>query len=206
VNPESTHVEVTSARSFESVVERFEAADAIAVDIPIGLPAWAPWRRAEVDARLVVHPSTVFATYPRPIYECTTHQEAVALCREKSWPRISRQSYGLWRLSEVEPFAERVYEVHPEVSFWKMNRETRLQASKHTWNGFFERRRLLERASSVSTRVFLPIPRLGTYWMPERRHGPRDGSPCACARSFRVTLSPERRRSHTDRRRPWVQA
>jgi predicted RNase H-like nuclease len=48
----------------------------------------------------------------------------------------------------VDPHDDRVREVHPEVSFWRMN-GGRLGASKHTWNGFFERRRLLDREGIV---------------------------------------------------------
>lgn len=142
-----SETQVTAERSFDAVVKRFAEAAAITVDIPIGLPGSAPWRRAEQEARARVHPSTVFPTYPKEIYECTVHSEAVALCKERSWPGISRQSYGLWRrMAEVEPYAALVAEVHPEVSFWKLNGEARLAASKHTWNGFFERRALLDRA------------------------------------------------------------
>jgi predicted RNase H-like nuclease len=137
--------QVASESSFDAVIERFSYAAAIAVDIPIGLPETSPWRRADQEARKLVHPSTVFPTFPRAVYECALHGDAVALCRERGWPGISRQSYGLWkRISEVEPYADLAHEVHPEVSFWKLNGEVRLAASKHTWNGFFERKHLLE--------------------------------------------------------------
>ena len=143
---EAGKASVTSERSFAELVARFDEAAAIAVDIPVGLPDASPMRRAELQARGLVHPSTVFPTYPPPVYECPTHAQAVSLCRSRGWPGISRQSYGLWRrILEVEPYALHVHEVHPEVSFWRMNGKSRLEASKHTWNGFFERRRLLER-------------------------------------------------------------
>src|SRR5439155_15895295 len=121
-------------------------AAAIGVDIPIGLAGSGPTRRADGEARQLVSPSTVFPTFPRPAYECATHRAAVELCRARGWPGISVQSYGLWaRIREVEPHAGLVHEVHPEVSFWRLNAETRLRASKHTWNGFFERLDLLDR-------------------------------------------------------------
>jgi predicted RNase H-like nuclease len=143
---DSANVHVTSERSFEALIDRFSSAAAIAVDIPIGLPPTWPGRRAEHEARKLVHPSTVFPTYPRSVYECSVHSDAVALCRERGWPGISRQSYGLYRrMREVEAYADRVREIHPEVSFWKMNGESKLAASKHTWNGLFERRGLLAR-------------------------------------------------------------
>jgi predicted RNase H-like nuclease len=138
-------VVVTTEPAFDGVVDRFSHAAAIAVDIPIGLPADAPWRRAELEAAKLVPPSTVFPTYPAAVYQRPSHAQAVVLCTERGWPGISRQSYGLWtRMVEVEPYADVVHEVHPEVCFWKMNGEAKL-VSKHTWNGFFERRRLLKR-------------------------------------------------------------
>lgn len=138
-------VAVELVRSCADVVGRFRNAAAIAVDIPVGLPAHGPGRRADAEAGRLVRRSTVFATYPREVYEQASHAEAVALCRARGWPGISRQSYGLWkRMSDVEPYADLMHEVHPEVSFWKLNGHRRLAASKHTRTGLFERRALLE--------------------------------------------------------------
>jgi predicted RNase H-like nuclease len=143
---DASGVLVTTEHAFADVVARFGDTAAIAVDIPIGLPTGVPSRRADEEAGRLVPRSTVFATYPREVYQRPSHAEAVALCRLRGWPGISRQSYGLWqRMHEVETYADRVHEVHPEISFWKMNGERRLTASKHTWNGLFERRGLLER-------------------------------------------------------------
>jgi predicted RNase H-like nuclease len=90
----------------------------------------------------------VFPTFPREVYECDTYAAAVALCRAHGWPGISPPSYGLRRpLLEVNSMPLKrsgvVHEVHPELSFWKMNKEMPLSWSKHSWNGFFERRSLL---------------------------------------------------------------
>ncbi len=136
-------VEVAATAEFATMAAKFSGAAAIAVDIPVGLPEVPP-RTADEAARSLIGGSTVFPTYPRTIYECATHQEAVAVCRAKGWPGISRQSFGLWaRIREVAPHAAEVHEVHPEVSFWAMNGHAHLGASKHTWNGFFLRHQLL---------------------------------------------------------------
>jgi predicted RNase H-like nuclease len=125
---------VTSERTFGDVLSQFSGAAAVAVDIPIGLPKVSPGRRADETAARLVGSAKVFPTYPRAAYKCPTPAEAVARCRERGWPGISRQSYGLWqRMHEVEPHASKVCEVHPEVSFWMMNGESRLSASMHTW-------------------------------------------------------------------------
>ena len=136
-----------SIRTFRTIVELLEEladADAIAVDIPIGLPEFGPWRRAEREAVELVSRATIFPTFPAEVYEATSHSAAVAICRARGWQGISQQSYRIWKLiEEVGPHALRVREVHPEVSFWAMHGKRRLRASKHTWNGLFERRRLL---------------------------------------------------------------
>lgn len=135
--------EVSAFKDIGAAVSQFSDALAIGVDIPIGLPE-APPRAADEAARKLIGGASVFPTYPRSVYECGTHQEAVALCRAHGWPGISRQSFGLWaRIREVDPHADDVHEVHPEVSFWAMNGHRPLGASKHSWNGFFLRRQLL---------------------------------------------------------------
>ena len=45
----------------------------------------------------------------------------------------------------------RVYEVHPEVSFVSAHKDTHLQWSKNTWNGICLRRQILE-----SHGIFIP--------------------------------------------------
>lgn len=151
--------EVTGRKTFAEVITDFEDADAIGVDIPIGLPADGPYRRADRDARRTVSASTVFPTYPRIVYEAGSHADAVAMCRAHDWPGISRQSFGLWqRISEVAPYEGRAHEVHPEVSFQQLNGAP-LRASKHSWNGFFLRRRLLaDHGLHIPDQLTEPLP------------------------------------------------
>jgi predicted RNase H-like nuclease len=143
--------------SFEraEVVPTFRAALALVpdaavfgVDIPIGLSDDSP-RSADKEARRYVaqRASTVFLTPPRSVLEAVDHGEANRRMRELTGGGISRQTFALARrILEVEPFAledERVFEVHPEVSFAAMAGES-LTHSKHSWSGFHLRRRLLE--------------------------------------------------------------
>lgn len=127
-------------RSFAEILSVFRDAEAIGVDIPIGLPE-RPARPADLDARIFVGPrrSSVFPTYPRDVLSAPTYADARALCRSRAWPVISAQSYALRdRILEVEAALEdRVIEVHPEVSF--RERAGRDLASKHTPPGLTER-------------------------------------------------------------------
>jgi predicted RNase H-like nuclease len=135
---------------FAGIVERAESAAVIAVDIPIGLPT-AGKREADAAARAFLGrgASSVFSTPPRQVLEAETYQAARAVARRLGGPGVSSQSYALRaKILEVEPIAaadRRIHEVHPEVSFRAMAGQA-MSASKKTWNGLQQRRRLLERA------------------------------------------------------------
>ena len=134
--------------TFAGLVERFADAAAIGVDIPIGVPTDGT-RAADAEARAFVGPrrSSVFATPPRVALAAATYAEARAVA-----PSLSAQSFALRKkILEVEATLanERVFEVHPEVSFAALNGGGHLQHSKRTWNGQMERRRLLARKGVV---------------------------------------------------------
>ena len=118
--------------------------DVVGVDIPIGLPATQP-RVADVLARKLAG-SSVFLTYPRDVLEAETYEEALARSRSLRWAGISRQSFALRnKILEVDPLAAhdpRIVEVHPELSFQALAGGA-LNASKHSWAGFWRRVRLL---------------------------------------------------------------
>jgi predicted RNase H-like nuclease len=117
------------ARSFEcfaDVLVAHEHATTIAVDIPIGLLDGED-RKADTAARefLVGQKSSVFPSPPR-----------AAL-----FPKIR----------EVEAFIgdQRIFEVHPEVSFRVLNGDVAMLDRKKTWNGMHARRRRLADAGIV---------------------------------------------------------
>jgi predicted RNase H-like nuclease len=134
---------------FIDVLDLFPGAAAFGVDIPIGVPHRFP-RPADLEAGQFVKPltSSVFMTPPRAVLEAGSHSEATARMHELVGQGISRQSHGLGkRILEVEPVAledQRVFEVHPEVSFREL--ATAPLPSKHTWTGFHRRHALLEAA------------------------------------------------------------
>jgi predicted RNase H-like nuclease len=139
---------VLAADAAALVGERPEAA-AIGVDIPIGLPE-APWREADRAARefIAERRSSVFPTFPSAVLESPTYEEAKAYCAVRGWPKPSVQSFGLrQRILEIAPLAlrdERVFEVHPEVSFRELLGRT--PAPKRTAVGVAERRLALAEA------------------------------------------------------------
>jgi predicted RNase H-like nuclease len=117
-------------------------AAAIGVDIPIGLPE-TPLREADRAAREFIgeRRSAVFPTFPSAVLEALTYDEAKAICVARGWPRPSIQSYGMrHRILEIARLAtadDRVFEVHPEVSFRELLGRT--LSPKRTASGALER-------------------------------------------------------------------
>lgn len=132
-----------------ALVDAWPDVAAVGVDIPIGVPE-VPTRAADRAARAFVgeRRSSVFPTFPRVVLDAPTYEEAKALCVERGWPRPSLQSYGMrHRILEVAGLAagdERVFEVHPEVSFRQL--AGRPLAPKTTGLGASERRAALAAA------------------------------------------------------------
>lgn len=128
--------------------------DAIAVDIPIGLPS-SGHRAADLAAQAVLGPrrSSVFLTPIREVLLVEDHTEATAVSVARTGRGISRQAHGLrMRILETEAFLDSapapVWEVHPEVVFTVMG-GTPPEASKKTWAGIRLRVDLLGREGIV---------------------------------------------------------
>jgi predicted RNase H-like nuclease len=128
------------------------AIDAIAIDIPIGVPPHGV-RAADLLARerLGRRAATLFVVPSRAVLQAPDHAAAVGRCRERGEKGVSRQAFGLARrIFEVEdwlgqqpPGSRPVVEVHPELSFQEMAGGP-LPASKATWSGLVARRKLLQ--------------------------------------------------------------
>ncbi len=118
--------------------------------MPIGLPPAGERRPADIVARAFVGPrsSSVFPTPPLELLTCASAAAANTLAREHGWPGISAQAFGLKKqilaVEEVAAGDERVWEVHPEVSFAEANGRVPLAWSKFSWSGAALRRRILE--------------------------------------------------------------
>ncbi|AKC77412.1 hypothetical protein XB05_00615 [Xanthomonas arboricola] len=130
----------------------------LAVDIPIGLSEHAP-RAADVQARRVVggrRASSIFAAPLRGMLHASTQVDASALHRvldHDGQRGFGVQSFAL--LSKIRAWddalradplwAERVFEVHPEVSFAVLAGGHGLAAGKKTTAGHQQRAALLGR-------------------------------------------------------------
>ena len=100
----------------------------VAVDIPIGLPAGALRRAADVEAKaaLGAQRSSVFFAPPRVVLEATSQPEATLLSRAAGSVGVSIQTFHILdKVAEVDDLLQnspdaRVVEVHPEVSLRRM--------------------------------------------------------------------------------------
>jgi len=130
--------------TIESLTLLVPDAEAVAIDIPIGLPGDGR-READSAARdfLRARRNSVFFTPVRAAIEAETHALATSAAAARTGVGVSQQSFALGaKILEVErwlPSARcRVYEVHPEVSFAVLLGAP-AAASKKTWAGMVER-------------------------------------------------------------------
>ena len=120
---------------FADVLAAAEAPAVVAVDMPVGLPARiGPAGRgpeAAVRPLLGARRSSVFSVPSRrAVYE-EDYRAACAIAHETSAPprMMSKQLFHIAaKIREVDtalradrPAARRVFEVHPEVAFWRLN-------------------------------------------------------------------------------------
>ncbi|MES0869531.1 DUF429 domain-containing protein [Pseudovibrio sp. SCP19] len=105
----------------------------IAVDMPIGLPeqVGANGRGPEKAVRplLGMRQSTVFSIPARAAIYCEDYREACSVALAHSTPpkKVSKQAFHIFpKIREIDQLMtpeleERVFEVHPEVAFWRLN-------------------------------------------------------------------------------------
>lgn len=147
---------------FADVLAATEAPTVVAVDIPIGLPERVGYggRAAENAVRplLGARQSSVFSVPSRAALMAADYREACAVALATSDPprKVSKQLYMIApKIREVDAClradvgaAARVFEVHPEVAFWRLNGARALDEPKKVRGrchepGLVLRRRLL---------------------------------------------------------------
>jgi predicted RNase H-like nuclease len=157
------------ATSFARVLENEKAASCIAVDISIGLPEPGAARRCDVEARRLltrVRASSVFPAPSRLFLRDPYHACSSARSKEICGKGISAQAYAIFpKVAEVDELItpamqDRVFEVHPEVCFWRLSGAP-MQHSKKTLAGFEERRNVLASAFPCSLPERHEVRRLG---------------------------------------------
>jgi predicted RNase H-like nuclease len=172
VRPAGPEVRVRVAESFAAVVAAPEAPRVIAIDIPIGLPA-----RTGVGGRApegAVRPLlgdrqfSVFSVPSRAAVYAGDYGEACRIALATSDPprKLSRQLFMIaQKIREVDTclradagLVQRVFEVHPELAFWRLNDDCALIVPKKVRRRYYEpgltlRRHLLLKAGMPAAAV-----------------------------------------------------
>jgi len=139
-------------------------ADAVAIDIPIGLPEEGV-RACDVEARrrLGRRGVSVFAAPVRPVLGCATYAEARLVLAERGGASMSAQAFGIVRAvaavdAAVTPADEpRVVEAHPEVAFSVMSDGDPLDPKK-TARGAGQRLGRLQTALGAPVKALAEVP------------------------------------------------
>jgi predicted RNase H-like nuclease len=162
VRPAAPEIQVLVLRQFGEVLTRPEPPAVIAIDCPVGLPARAGpgGRNAETMVRPLLgeRQSSVFSVPSRGAIYAADYGEACRVALGTSDPprKVSRQLFMLApKIREVDTalraspdVAGRVFEVHPELAFWRLNGERALSEPKKVKSkpyaaGLAQRRKLL---------------------------------------------------------------
>jgi predicted RNase H-like nuclease len=165
VRPDGGEARVRIVARFADVVTAPEQPAVIAVDIPIGLPERTGYggRTAENAVRplLGARQSSVFSVPARMAIYAADYREACRLALTSSDPprKVSKQLFNIApKIREVDEcvragpsLAARVFEVHPELAFWRLNGERALDMPKKVTGRPYEpglalRQRLLVRS------------------------------------------------------------
>jgi predicted RNase H-like nuclease len=141
------------AATFAEAAGRLADCAIVGVDIPIGLPDSGS-RSCDRQARKLLAPrrtSSVFPAPIRPVLGATSYREACERRLAVDGKRMSAQAFHiLGKIGEVDrcvladPGARfRVREVHPELSFARLNAGAAITAPKRSREGFAARYRLI---------------------------------------------------------------
>ena len=144
VRPQGDDVRVRIVPSFAALLAAPEMLAVIAVDMPVGLPErTGPGGRAAENAvrpLLGARQSSVFSVPARSAIEAADYRAACDAALASSEPprKVSKQLFNIApRIREIDALlradpaaAARVFEVHPEVAFWRLNGERALTEPK----------------------------------------------------------------------------
>jgi predicted RNase H-like nuclease len=132
------------------------AAELVLIDIPIGLLRREPQaRECDKQARRILgrpRGASVFTAPSRCALDCKTYSEANTRNRACTGRGLSRQCFGILpKIREMDAYLDKpdrrskIHEMHPEVCFWALNKQTPMAFNKKQVEGFVERLQLLAR-------------------------------------------------------------
>jgi predicted RNase H-like nuclease len=165
VHPQGGEARLRIERHFAGVLSGPECPAVVAVDMPIGLPkrTGPGGRMAETSVRPLLgeRQSSVFSVPSRAAICAADYRDACRIALATSDPprKVSKQLFNIApKIREVDELlraapdaAKRVFEVHPEAAFWRLNGERALTEPKKVKSRPYEpglalRRNLLTKA------------------------------------------------------------
>jgi predicted RNase H-like nuclease len=178
IRPDGSEARLLGLAHFSEVFVGADRLAVAAVDIPIGLPerSGAGGRAAENAVRPLLgqRQSSVFSVPSRAAIEATDYRQACQIALSTSDPprKVSRQLFHIApKIREVDcalrgdpALVARVFEVHPEVAFWRLNGDKPLAEPKKVGGaphapGLSLRREILLRAGMPAGLFDSPLPR-----------------------------------------------
>jgi predicted RNase H-like nuclease len=184
VRADGGEVRVTTVPRFAHLLALPEQPSIVAVDIPIGLPERSGYggREAENAVRplLGARQSSVFSVPSRAALQANDYGEACRLALATSDPprKVSKQLFMLApKIREVDALlradatlATTVFEVHPELAFWRLNGGRALSEPKKVKGKCYEPGLALRRALLAAA----GLPAAGCAAAAPRGAGPDD--------------------------------
>jgi len=178
VRPQDGEVRIAVLPRFADALAAPAPPSIVAVDIPIGLPQCAGrgGREAENTVRplLGARQSAVFSVPSRAAVHAADYAQACSIALATSDPprKVSKQLFLIAaKIREVDAvlradtaLADTIFEVHPELAFWRLNGERALAEPKKIKGrchepGLALRRRLLIAAGLPATACMAPPPK-----------------------------------------------
>jgi predicted RNase H-like nuclease len=178
VRPDGDDFRLRIVPRFADVLAAPERPTVVTVDMPIGLPerTGLGGRAAESCVRplLGARQSSVFSVPSRAAIYAVDYREACSIAQSTSDPprKVSKQLFNIApKIREVDEAlritpdaASRVFEVHPEVAFWRLNDERALTEPKKIKSRPYEPGLALRRTLLIAAR----LPREAVNAMPAR--------------------------------------
>lgn len=147
-----------ASKTFETIddlAKHIEGLHVVAIDVPIGLTESGP-RACDVGARKMLGPKRASSVFPAPVrsaLSAATYEEACARSFEAQKKKLPKQAWAIYpkirQLDELltrhRDLCEKVFEVHPEVSFCAWNSMEPFVETKKSKEGSVKRRALIDR-------------------------------------------------------------
>ena len=164
---QGTEVSIRKLSNISKIEDYYLTADAVLIDIPVGLPENEPENAARPDREARNHlptdrKPTIFPVPCRQAINKVSYADASAENERVLGKKLTSQSYAFAKmvrqidefLLEEKYWQNRLVESHPEVAFQMLNSGNGLRYSKHTEAGIQERIAILQRYGVDPTPLF----------------------------------------------------